>query len=180
MMVGMKLSRTETVGIGVSILVMGGVLIWLQSGTEVSQPDVAQTRDDAVVVDETDANQNAAFADAVIQAAPNAQLQNLVIDDVAVGEGPAVEVGDVVSVHYIGRLQNGQEFDNSYERGMPFEFKVGSGTVIEGWERGILGMQQGGQRILVIPADLGYGATGAGPIPGGATLVFAIELLEIR
>jgi peptidylprolyl isomerase len=91
-----------------------------------------------------------------------------------------VKEGDVVSVHYVGTLQNGTEFDNSKKRGAPFEFKVGGGQVIAGWEEGLVGMQVGGQRVLVIPPEKGYGANGIGPIPGNATLVFSIELLEIK
>jgi FKBP-type peptidyl-prolyl cis-trans isomerase len=85
-----------------------------------------------------------------------------------------------VSVHYIGTLQDGTEFDNSKKRGAPFEFKVGEGRVIAGWEEGLVGMQVGGQRVLVIPPEKAYGSNGVGPIPGNATLVFSIELLEIK
>lgn len=85
-----------------------------------------------------------------------------------------------MTVHYIGTLQNGQEFDNSNKRGEPFTFTVGEGRVIKGWEEGIVGMKVGGKRILVIPAAMGYGQKGYGPIPPGANLVFAIDLLEIK
>lgn len=107
-------------------------------------------------------------------------LTNMVINDVKIGEGAEVKNGDTVSVHYIGTLQDGTEFDNSKKRGQPFEFTVGGGQVIKGWEEGLVGMKVGGQRILVIPPDKAYGEKGIGPIPGGATLVFAIELLEIK
>ena len=88
--------------------------------------------------------------------------------------------GDTVSVHYVGTLQNGTEFDNSNKRGAPFEFTVGGGQVIKGWDEGLVGMRVGGQRILVIPSDMAYGEKGIGPIPGGATLVFSIELIAIK
>ena len=71
-------------------------------------------------------------------------------------------------------------YDNSYIKGQPFTVEVGAGRVIQGWDQGVVGMKVGGQRILIIPANLAYGKDGAGPIPGGATLVFAIELLEIK
>ncbi|MAZ56424.1 peptidylprolyl isomerase [bacterium] len=88
--------------------------------------------------------------------------------------------GDYVTVHYIGSLPNGQQFDNSYKKGEPFSFKVGDGKVIAGWEEGILGMKVGGQRILVIPASMAYGSKAMGPIPGGSNLVFTVELLSIE
>lgn len=108
------------------------------------------------------------------------EVTELVIDDVRPGSGDAVAEGDTVRVHYVGRLTNGQEFDNSRQRGIPFTFTVGEGRVIPGWEQGIVGMQVGGQRILVIPADLAYGSQSVGPIPPNSTLIFAIELLGIE
>lgn len=107
-------------------------------------------------------------------------LGNMIIDDVVLGEGSEVTKGDVVFVHYIGTLQDGQQFDNSYTKGTPFSFTAGGGRVIQGLDQGIIGMKVGGQRILVIPPELGYGAKGVGPIPANATLVFAIELLDIK
>jgi peptidylprolyl isomerase len=83
-------------------------------------------------------------------------------------------------VHYVGTLQNGTEFDNSKKRGQPFEFTVGAGQVIKGWDQGLVGMKVGGQRILVIPPDMAYGERGVGPIPGNATLVFSIELIDVK
>lgn len=110
----------------------------------------------------------------------NGKLGQLVSDDVVVGTGAEVKTGDTVSVNYIGTLQNGTEFDNSYKRGEAFEFTVGEGRVIKGWDQGLVGMKVGGQRILVIPADMAYGASAVGPIPANSTLVFAIELVSIK
>lgn len=107
-------------------------------------------------------------------------MEKIIIDDVIIGEGPEVKQGDTVFVHYIGTLQNGQQFDNSYTKGEQFSFTVGEGRVIKGWDEGIIGMKKGGQRILVIPAELAYGANAVGPIPANSTLVFAIELIEIK
>ncbi|GFR45761.1 hypothetical protein Agub_g7176 [Astrephomene gubernaculifera] len=87
--------------------------------------------------------------------------------------------GDYVGVHYIGKLTDGTEFDNSYKRSEPIEFQLGYGQVIAGWEQGILGMCPGEKRRLHIPPHLGYGDGGMGPIPGGATLVFDVELSYI-
>ncbi|GAA6016385.1 hypothetical protein JCM11491_002393 [Sporobolomyces phaffii] len=88
---------------------------------------------------------------------------------------------DSLSMHYDGRLENGREFDSSRKRGQPFNFKVGAGQVIKGWDQGLLDMCPGEKRKLTIPPELGYGSRGAGGvIPGGATLVFDVELLEIK
>lgn len=107
-------------------------------------------------------------------------VKDMTIDDISIGNGAEVKEGDTVTVNYIGTLQNGQEFDNSYKKGEPFTFKVGAGRVIKGWDKGLVGMKVGGQRILVIPSDLAYGASAVGPIPANATLVFAIELTNIK
>lgn len=108
------------------------------------------------------------------------KLQTMNIDDVTIGTGPTVENGDTVAVHYSGTLQDGTEFDSSIKRGTPFEFTVGAGQVIAGWEEGLVGMQVGGERVLVIPPEKAYGEQGIGPIPPNATLVFTIKLLEIK
>jgi peptidylprolyl isomerase len=99
--------------------------------------------------------------------------------ELAIGEGQTAQVGDTVSVHYTGTLQNGQKFDSSLDRNTPFTFTLGRGSVIAGWEEGLLGMQVGGKRKLIIPSDLGYGPTGQGQIPPNATLIFDVELLSI-
>ena len=96
------------------------------------------------------------------------------------GDGPKAETGKTVVVHYLGTLENGQEFDNSYSRG-PFSFPLGAGRVIKGWDEGVAGMMVGGKRKLIIPPELGYGSRGAGRvIPPNATLIFEVELLEIK
>jgi len=104
----------------------------------------------------------------------------LYILDVQQGSGDAVQTGNTAVVHYTGYLPDGTEFDSSRDR-EPFEVNVGAGRVIDGWEEGLVGMQPGGQRRLVIPSHLAYGPRGAGGvIPPNATLVFDIELLEVR
>jgi FKBP-type peptidyl-prolyl cis-trans isomerase len=105
-----------------------------------------------------------------------------IVDDV-VGTGAVAEAGKTVSVNYTGWLLDGhKQFDSSYSRNQPFEFHLGAGEVIKGWDEGVVGMKVGGKRTLTIPASLGYGASGAGGglIPGGATLVFDVELLEVK
>ncbi|XP_060110609.1 peptidyl-prolyl cis-trans isomerase FKBP2 isoform X1 [Heteronotia binoei] len=89
--------------------------------------------------------------------------------------------GDVLHMHYTGKLEDGTEFDSSLTRDQPFVFTLGTGQVIKGWDQGLLGMCEGEKRKLVIPSELGYGDRGAPPkIPGGATLVFEVELLKIE
>lgn len=89
--------------------------------------------------------------------------------------------GDVLSMHYTGKLEDGTEFDSSFPRDRPFTFTLGTGQVIKGWDQGLLGMCEGEKRKLVIPSELGYGDRGAPPkIPGGATLIFEVELLTIE
>jgi FKBP-type peptidyl-prolyl cis-trans isomerase FkpA len=102
----------------------------------------------------------------------------LIIEDITVGSGAEAVAGQYVSVHYTGWLTDGTKFDSSKDRGDPFEFPLGAGHVIKGWDEGVQGMKVGGARKLTIPANLGYGARGAGGvIPPNATLVFEVELL---
>ena len=102
------------------------------------------------------------------------------IEDIEVGNGAEASAGHSVSVHYTGWLTNGTKFDSSLDRGKPFEFALGGGMVIKGWDQGVAGMKVGGKRKLTIPPELGYGANGAGNvIPPNATLVFEVELLGV-
>ncbi|HEV7127335.1 MAG TPA: FKBP-type peptidyl-prolyl cis-trans isomerase [Ktedonobacterales bacterium] len=101
--------------------------------------------------------------------------------DVVVGTGAVANAGQQVSVHYTGWLADGSSFDSSVSRGQPFAFALGRGQVIKGWDEGVSGMRIGGKRRLIIPAALGYGARGApGAIPPNATLIFDVELLDVR
>lgn len=115
--------------------------------------------------------------------APDMQItaSGLKITELQVGEGAEAASGQTVSVHYRGTLENGKQFDASYDRGTPFNFPLGAGRVIKGWDEGVVGMKVGGKRKLVIPPDLAYGSRGAGGvIPPNATLVFEVELLDVK
>ena len=115
-------------------------------------------------------------------------ITSLQITDGKVGSGTQAKAGNTVSVHYTGWLydgstadKHGRKFDSSRDRNDPFQFRLGAGQVIQGWDQGVAGMKVGGQRTLVIPSQLGYGARGAGGvIPPNATLVFDVELLDVR
>jgi len=111
----------------------------------------------------------------------NVTINGLMQEDIKVGNGAEAKAGDVVSVHYVGTLDNDTKFDSSRDRKQPFEFKLGTGEVIKGWDQGVAGMKIGGIRKLTIPPELGYGAAGAPPrIPPNSTLHFEIELLGIK
>ncbi len=100
--------------------------------------------------------------------------------DEQVGQGKSPETGKRVTVHYTGTLTDGKKFDSSKDRGQPFQFRIGVGEVIKGWDEGVMSMKVGGKRKLVIPAALGYGARGVpGVIPANATLCFDVELLGV-
>ena len=104
----------------------------------------------------------------------------LQIEELKVGTGAEAKSGQSVSVHYTGTLTNGSKFDSSRDRNDPFDFQLGAGMVIKGWDQGVAGMKVGGRRKLTIPPELGYGAGGYPPvIPPNSTLIFDIELLEV-
>lgn len=121
-------------------------------------------------------------------ATENASITTLVKIDNKVGKGKEAVSGKMVVVHYTGWLydptapkKHGAKFDSSLDRGQPFSFPLGAGQVIRGWDEGVVGMKMGGQRTLIIPPEMGYGARGAGgAIPPNATLIFDVELLDVR
>ncbi len=107
-------------------------------------------------------------------------VSGLKYEDSIVGDGAEATAGQKISVHYTGWLENGSKFDSSKDRNDPFQFNLGAGQVIRGWDEGVQGMKVGGTRKLTIPSELGYGARGAGGvIPPNATLIFEVELLDI-
>jgi peptidylprolyl isomerase len=101
--------------------------------------------------------------------------------DLTVGTGATPQRGQTVTVHYTGTLADGKKFDSSYDHGRPADFKIGVGSVIKGWDEGLMSMKVGGKRRLVIPSALGYGPQGRPPdIPGNSTLIFDVELLGVK
>jgi FKBP-type peptidyl-prolyl cis-trans isomerase FkpA len=108
-------------------------------------------------------------------------MPKLIIEDLTAGTGDEAKAGKTVVVHYTGWLTDGTKFDSSKDRNEPFDFPLGAGHVIRGWDQGVTGMKVGGTRKLTIPPDMGYGSRGAGGvIPPNATLVFEVELLAVR
>jgi len=106
---------------------------------------------------------------------------SLQTEDVKLGTGAEAKAGQKVTVHYVGTLTSGSKFDSSRDRGEGFTFQLGAGQVIEGWDKGVAGMKVGGVRKLTIPPEMGYGARGYPPvIPPAATLLFEVELLDVR
>ncbi|PQV64798.1 peptidylprolyl isomerase [Abditibacterium utsteinense] len=160
---------------GIAVLVaLGGALLLSKSQDAPAPP----ADPDAAEHSESPSSDHAAPA-----AAPDAKLVGgvtaLKTEDLRPGTGAAAQSGDSLSMNYKGSLLNGEVFDQSYGRA-PFDFELGAGRVIKGWDQGIVGMKEGGKRKLTIPASLGYGEQGSPPkIPGGATLVFEVELLKV-
>ncbi|MFN3266117.1 MAG: FKBP-type peptidyl-prolyl cis-trans isomerase [Deinococcales bacterium] len=156
-------------GAGILILAVGGLFI-LQNSP--ASPTANPTSSEQGLC----ANQPAADT-----SFKNEDVKTLGKQDRVLGTGAEAVAGKTVVVNYIGRLVDGKQFDTSCDRGTPFDFELGAGRVIRGWDEGVAGMKVGGQRRLVIPADLGYGAAGAGAaIPPNAALIFDVELLEVK
>jgi len=152
-----KLSKKEWVAVAVAIIFVGYTLF---GGNIMSLFNKSSSMD-----------QNS------LPAATGASSSGVVINDITVGQGAEVRNGQLLSVNYILSLSDGTVIQNSKDFGQPFEFTLGAGEVIQGWERGFAGMKIGGVRTVIIPPDLGYGAAQSGPIPPNSTLIFTIELL---
>ncbi len=178
------LNKYELIGIFFSIAVMAVALVIVRFNTDfLAQNDTfdLETQGAVVAVSQTERTKAEELENTLKEASTgDGTLVKLVIDDVRIGEGAEVKKGDSITVHYVGTTQNGIKFDSSYERGKPYTYTVGAGTVIDGWEQGLIGMKVGGQRILVIPAEMAYGNRQVGAIAPNSPLVFSVELLSIN
>lgn len=148
-----KLSKNEWIAVGVSLFVVGFFFLFGQAAVSLFSKNTANKL---------------------------AQNTKLMTQDIVVGTGEEAVSGSTVVVHYVGRFTSGQVFDSSVERNEPFQFVLGSGQVIKGWDEGLVGMRVGGKRIISVPPELGYGMQDYGPIPGGSTLIFEVELLKVE
>ncbi len=176
-------NRYELIGIGVSILVVGGVLAIVRYGGPVGvvREEGAQEREDVIVVDSALADADMALAQALLAGSDSrGRIRALIVQEGVIGSGREVRAGDTVTVHYVADVRGGTQFGNTRASGEPFVFQVGSGEVIEGLERGVIGMKEGGTRTLIVPASMGYGNRSVGPVPANATLIFFVELLSLK
>jgi peptidylprolyl isomerase len=176
-------NKVELIAGAVSVVTMATALYLLQGRLTPEssyEQQTAQVQEAGIIIVNEDAPEQA-LTNALLDAVDDqGNFSRMVIDDIKEGSGTEAKEGDTVLVHYAGTLQDGTEFDNSRTRGEAFEFTLGAGMVIKGWDEGVAGMKEGGERILVIPPEKAYGERGIGPIPGGATLVFKVELLEVK
>lgn len=155
------MNQKVIIGVLVAVVVVIGAFVIRDILNNTSQPQLTtETPSDATPVPVTDAK--------------------VQIEDIQVGTGEEVKSGDTIVMHYRGTLEDGTQFDSSYDRGEPFVTQIGTGAVIQGWDQGVPGMKVGGKRKLTIPPELGYGSADMGEIPPNSTLIFEVELLEIR
>lgn len=158
-------NRNQAIAVGVAVVAFGAFFALIGFGQNLTQPFVSTIESP----DEL-ANASTAFNTAQVNSETG-----LITEDRKEGDGQTAQRGDTLNVRYVGAFESGEVFDQG-----EFEFTLGAGQVIAGWDQGLEGMKVGGERILVIPSDLGYGDQGFGPIPGGATLIFQVELLGIK
>jgi peptidylprolyl isomerase len=152
------------------------------TSTAASTP-AATTTEAAAPAETTETTEDPSLAQKPEVQVPSGPAPKLLqVDDLVEGTGDAAKAGDTVTVDYVGVLyKNGKQFDASWDRGEPFQFQLGTGGVIQGWDQGLVGMKVGGRRMLTIPANLAYGTEGAPPdIPPNAPLVFVVDLKAIN
>ena len=173
----MKIHKYEAIGIGISVMAMATALFFMRFSDTVGQPVVegGNSQSASVILAE---NNEGGVESALSEAIEGNRVGKIVATDISLGNGEEIKKGDKIQIHYIATLQNGQEFDNTHKKGSALSFTVGDESVIEGLNEGIVGMKVGGQRIIIIPADKAYGREGYGPIPGNATVVYAVEVVE--
>jgi peptidylprolyl isomerase len=156
------------------------------SSTPASTPAATTTEAEApadTATTDTETTQDPSLAQKPVVKVPKGPAPKLLqVDDIVEGTGDAAKAGDTLTVDYVGVLyKNGKQFDASWDNGKPFQFQLGAGNVIQGWDQGLVGMKVGGRRELIIPPNLGYGAEGSPPvIPPNAPLVFVVDLKAIN
>jgi FKBP-type peptidyl-prolyl cis-trans isomerase len=175
-------SRSRSLSLSATLVVTAGLSAACSKLTEPPKQEAIQTEPAASAELTKGAADPAAIATAVgkpAEAPPS--NEKLEIKDVVIGKGTEAKAGDSVKVHYVGTLPDGKEFDSSKKHDRPFDFELGAGRVIKGWDQGVAGMKVGGKRKLTVPPSLGYGARGFPPvIPANSTLIFEVELLEVK
>ncbi len=181
-MASMKFEKDELLGIVISIVVATGFFAALRFDFIPDFSSFAKTEDAAPAEEEIIYLKDGESIMSLVASAMSSKgrVEKLIVEDTLVGQGDEAMVGSRVTVHYIGMLQNGTEFDNSFKKGTPYTFMVGNEEVIKGWDLGVVGMREGGERILVIPPHLAYGDRSSGPIAANSTLLFAVELISVE
>ena len=155
-----NLTKNEKIAVGISLFVIG--FFFYFGGTVINVFKTGQ------------------FSSSNSEVSAVTPAPELGIQEISLGTGDSVNLGDAVTVNYTGAFVDGKVFDSSVARNEPFTFVVGAGQVISGWDQGLVGMKVGGKRILVVPPQLGYGDKDYGPIPANSTLIFQIELLSVK
>jgi len=169
------MNRNAWIAVGVGIFVVGYFVFGGNALSIFNKSSINQAVPSTVKIDETPST-NMSDLQNTQNIPASSEFQ---IKDMVVGTGAEAVSGKIITVHYVGTLTNGQKFDSSVDRGQPFEFALGAGQVIAGWDQGFAGMKVGGKRILTIPPEMGYGAGQVGPIPPNSTLIFEVELLGV-
>lgn len=162
----------------IAILVVVVAIVWMRSSKRGNQTPSSATESAPTQANPSVSNN----APTPVSGTPQKTPDGLEYWDIKTGDGPVATSGQMVTVHYTGWLAaNGNKFDSSVDRGQPFQFMLGAGQVIKGWDEGVAGMKVGGKRQLRIPPSLGYGERGAGlAIPPNSTLIFDVELLKVK
>jgi peptidylprolyl isomerase len=166
------MSKTTILAVGLGMIIVAAIAVAVISASLGEFPPVREA------VSSNDDKKGPTSVDDSKATKSNSGLKYV---DIKEGTGPEAKVGSSVQVHYTGWLESGEKFDSSLDSGKPFPVTIGKSAVIKGWTEGLQGMKAGGKRKLIIPAELGYGAQGYPPrIPGGATLIFEVEVLEVK
>jgi len=160
-----KLGLNESIAVLAGLVIVGGFFLFFNKSAPVEVADEGQS---------------ASALQSIQGAIQSGDFAELVTEDLVEGTGAEAATGDTLIVHYAGILPDGTQFDNSIARGEPFQFVLGAGQVIPGWDRGLVGMKEGGRRILLIPPDLAYGDRATGNIPANSPLIFEVLLIGVQ